>query len=843
MAATGPAVIRDVLLRDGTTLRLQTTIPGDFEDLRAFYGALSDESRYFRFHGYGRTDAVARAEAEATGIDRLALIARLEGRIVAIATYNGLREVGVAEVAFAVADDVQRRGIGTRMLEQLAAIAAERQIHRFDAEVMAANRPMLGVFQHAGFAIRRQGAFGEVTVSLDIDPSEAVLARIDERDHFAAVASLRSILAPRSIAVMGAENEPGNAGRAVLQNIMNAGFTGVVSPVNRAGGIVCSMPAARHLGELRAPPELVVIAAGGEALIELAAEAAEAGARALLVLPPAHRGDEEMTGELEARLLEIVRGSGLRMLGPNSLGVLNTAPAVALNATLAGVVSSGGLAVCSPSGAVGTALLGYAAARRLGISIFASLGDRCDVSTNDLLEFWEQDDRTVAAILYVETFGNPEHFARIAQRVSRKKPILAIKGRRRTPLAREREQSDTAAALRGDTVVDALLHQAGVLRARTGEELFNAAEFFARQPLPQGRQIGIVSNSRGVATLASDSCLNRGLELGRPAGSENPRVLESGAGPADYAAATGELLAEPGIDALTIHYIDRGDGDAAAVLAAVSSASAGQRKPVVASVLRADGQLPGPAPAASAHSGSPEPGFAEAVPAWPGGGAILAPSGPGVPNFLFPESCAAILARAAQRRDWLSRPLGDPPSYPDLDPAAARAVVESVLEREPGGAWLAPADAQPLLGSHGIVIGPGPVDPALAPGALGDVLVGAVFDAELGTVIAVGLGGHRAGLDRTTAFRLLPITDAEADELIDSSPAVASELDGYRGSPLLDRESLRELILRFALLLREAPEIVEADLNPVRCRRRGCTVLAARLRVQRRAPTERVKTW
>src|ERR1035441_595282 len=410
MVASAPEprrLVRDVLLRDGSTLRLQAPTPMDFEDIKAFYDGLSPESRYFRFHGFGRTDTVARAAAEASGVDRLALIGRHDGRVVAAAGYDGLREPGVAEVAFAVADHDQRRGIGMRMLEQLAAIAAGRGIHRFDAEVMASNRPMLGVLEDVGFAGRREG-FGELTVSLDITPTPAVLERIDERDHVASVASLRAILAPSSIAVVGAADAAGNIGRAVLENIIAGGFRGVVIPVDRAGGVVCSMQAARSLAELEVAPELVIITAAGDDVLEFAAEAAAQGARALLVLPAGPEDGEAARGR-EERLLEIVRGGGLRMVGPSSLGVINTAAEVSLNATFTGAsVRAGALAIGSPSGAVGIGLLGRAAARQLGVSMFASLGSRADVSTNDLLECWEQDDRVGAVILYVETFGNPE---------------------------------------------------------------------------------------------------------------------------------------------------------------------------------------------------------------------------------------------------------------------------------------------------------------------------------------------------------------------------------------------------------------------------------------------------
>jgi acetate---CoA ligase (ADP-forming) len=500
-------LVRDVLLRDGSTLHLQAPVPSDFGDIKAFYDGLSPESRYSRFHGYGRTDAAARAAAEASGVDRLALMGRHDGRVVAVASYDGLREPGVAEVSFAVADDRQRHGIGTRMLEQLAAVGAERGLHRFDAEVMPDNEPMLGVFEHAGFAVRRRSSFGELTVSLDITPTEAVQERIDERDHFPAVASLRPVLAPASVAVAGAAAVPGNVGRAVLANIIGGGFQGVVTPVNRAGGVVCSMRAARSMGELEAAPELVIIAAAGDELLEFAADAAVSGARALLVVPAGAEEDGPASAGREQRLLEIVRGAGLRMVGPDSWGVLNTAAEVSLSTTFTGaIVRAGALAIGSQSGGLG--LLGHAAARQLGVSMFVSVGDRADVSTNDLLEWCEEDERTAAVMLYVETFGNPEHFTRIARRVSRKKPILALKGRRSDGLARGEPLSDTAAALRGDAVADALLHQAGVLRFRGGGG-YGVAELLSKTH-PRTADVDTVCGSRSLPGYPGAFCARPG---------------------------------------------------------------------------------------------------------------------------------------------------------------------------------------------------------------------------------------------------------------------------------------------------------------------------------------------
>ncbi|MGZ4328569.1 MAG: bifunctional acetate--CoA ligase family protein/GNAT family N-acetyltransferase [Solirubrobacteraceae bacterium] len=872
-------LVRDVLLRDGSTLRLQAPGPEDYEDIRDFYEQLSPQSKYFRFHGIGRADLVARAAVESSGIDRVSLIARHAGRVIAACSYEGLREPGVAEIALAVADDEQGRGIGTRMLEQLAAIGSERGVRRLDAAVLAVNRVMLGVFRNAGFAVKR-ALFDELNVSVDITPAEAVVQRIDERDHFAALASLRPILAPSSVAIVAAIDTPGNVGRALVENVRNGGFGGVVELVNPAGAPMSAERSVRTLGELEVAPDLVILAVEGDAVLDFAAEAAGKGVKALLVLPAGLERDIEASSGIEDRLLEIVRDAGLRLVGPNSLGLINTAPDVRLNATFTGgSVSSGALAICSPSGAVGIGLLAHTAALGLGISLFASLGNRADVSTNDWLEWCEQDERTAAVILYLDTFGNPEHFTRIARRVSRHKPILAIKGRRSAVRVLAEARSHTAAALRGDEVFDALLYQAGLLRFRSGDELFNAAEFFERQPLPAGRRIGIVSNSVGVATIAADAAAARGLEVGEADDAPNPLIMPIGAGPDDYAAGVGRMLAAPAIDALMVFYVDVYAGDPDAVLETISVTCAGQPKPAVASVVRSDGRR---RPRTRA----------------------------GVPNFLFPESCANVLASAVERREWLSRPLGEVPDYADLDEPAARAIIDGFLDRTPAGGWISLGEAEALLATHEIPVvpsyrcrdleravgvaaeigksvvlkadfdAPGPAGEidAVLRGLLGEaairagwqelqrrmrvagytwigaivqplydsgvsVLVGAVADPDLGPVLAVGLGGRQAGLGRTTAFRLLPLTDADADELIDASRSVAAEIDGFRGSEPLDRQSLREVILRFARLLRCVPEVVEADLNPVRCMTTGCVVLDTRLRIERRGPIERVKTW
>jgi acyl-CoA synthetase (NDP forming) len=346
--------------------------------------------------------------------------------------------------------------------------------------------------------------------------------RIAERDHRAAVASLRAILAPEAIAVVGASRRSGSAGHGVLANVLDGGFAGVATPVSRSGGVVRSIRVAERLADLPETPDLVIIAVPADDVLEVAGEAAAKGARALLVLSEGFAETGDAGRERQEQLLELVRSAGMRLVGPNSLGVTNTDPAVSLNATVAGAaVPAGRLAVCSQSGAIGLGLLGHASARRLGISSFASLGNRADVSTNDLLEYWEDDDRTAAVMLYVQTFGNPERFTRIARRVSQRKPILVVKGLRMAagkdggPVAHRRRDA-------GGRVVDALLRHAGVLRFRSGDELFNAAEFFEAQPLPRGRRIGVVTNSTGLADARRGSVPHARADRARAARNRQP---------------------------------------------------------------------------------------------------------------------------------------------------------------------------------------------------------------------------------------------------------------------------------------------------------------------------------
>src|SRR5919199_4258606 len=886
-------LVRDVILRDGTALRLRSPVPADEPAIKAFFDGLGQQSRYRRFHGFGRTDVPAHDAAHADGDSRVTLLAGLGDRVVAVAGYDRLNEPGAAEVAFAVADELQGRGLGTRMLEQLAEIAAARGLSRFDAEVLSDNRAMIGVFAGAGFDVRRETAYGEVHLALDIRPTERLAERIAARDHRAAVASLRPLLAPRSLAVVGASARPDSRGGQLLRSIVRHGFAGVAAPVNRAGGVVSSVRAVTAAAELPEPPELAIVAVPAPDVLAAVTEAADAGARAVLVISTGFSDTDEPEGRArEDELLAAVRARGVRLVGPNSLGLANTDPDVRLVGLLGRVtVRPGGLALSSQSGALGLALLGHAAARRLGIASFVSLGNRADVSTNDLLEYWADDPRCAVIALYVESFGNPRRFAQVARRVSRRKPILAVKGDRRgLPPA---PASHTAAALGAESAVEALFLQAGVLRVEGTEALFEAAEVLERQPLPAGRRVGIVTNFGGLGRLAGDACATRRLALAVPGEAPRARLAERvpvadrlgdpvdpglGAAAQDYLEAVEALLADDGVDAVLVLHTGLTGVEPGAGLASLEEATAGAAKPVLACVVGADGALPERERAR-------------------------------IPNLRFPESAVRALALAADRREWLSRRTGQRPPPEAVDAGAAPALAARA-PADHGAGWpdhdalvallathgLAPlaaercdspdaavaaaaragrpvalkADFPPpaysgdvdavLLGLEGEaavragwdelarrVAGAGRrwggvlVQPLAGPGA--DVLVGGVAGVDLGPVIGVGMGGRQAGLAGDVAFRLPPLSDLDVDELLSASPGVQAWLAGLRGGPALDRRALRDLVLRLSLLLEQVPEIAELDLNPVRVQAQGCAVLDARVRLAPRPEPRRPKTW
>ncbi len=871
----------DVILRDGSTLRLRAPLAEDADALLEFFTELSDRSRYLRFHGFPALGPkLVEPVLDPDWDDRGALIGSLDGRTVALANWVRLRDPRIAEVAFTVDDRFQRRGIGTRLLEQLAARAAEAGIEEFVAEVLHDNDAMLSVFRAAGFDVTRVADGGEVEVRFPIAPTTTYREQVAARDHVAVRASLEPFFRPSSVAVVGASSRRGNIGGELFRNILAADFSGAAYPVNRKGDSVAGVKGYTAVGEISGGVDLVVICLPGDKVLEAAEEALDAGVRALVVISAGFAEIGREGVDRQEKLLALVRAHGARLVGPNCLGIASSP--VHLNATFAPrSFPSGNIAFSSQSGALGVALLEASESAGLGVTAFVSIGNKADVSSNDLLEWWEDDDETEMVILYLESFGNPRAFNRIAQRLARRKPILALKGG--TTRAGSRAAGSHTAALAGsDAAADALFRDAGVIRARTLDELIDVASLLSAQPVPRGRRVAIVTNAGGLGILAADACDAAGLELPSPSEETKAALTElmpsegSLANPIDMlGGATAEsfervlppVLADPAFDAVIVLYVPTVGADEEEVGAAISRAAAtAVGKPVLCSFLSAKGA---PAGLQSAEK---------------------------VPSFAYPEAAAKALGRAVERGEWLRRPTGTLPDL-DCDREAAEAVLHEALAAG-GDGWLDAAQTRRVLEAYGIplvaehvvptpdaaveaarelgfpvvlktavagahkteqggvildlgdddavraaaeqLVGPVLVQPFVTGGA--ELLAGAVQDPVFGPLVAFGPGGVFAELIGEAQFRLAPLADVDAQELVRSGKA-GRLVAGFRGAPPADESALVDLLLRLSLLADELPEVAELDLNPVLALPDRCVAVDARIRAAYPAQQHRAKSW
>jgi acetate---CoA ligase (ADP-forming) len=886
---TATAVPVDVILRDGSTLRLRAPTDGDVGALIAFFERLSERSRYLRFHGVRHVDAtLVEHFLEPDWLDRGALVGALvtaggEEHVVALAEYARLRDPAVAEVAFTVADELQGRGAATRLLEQLATRAGEAGVETFVAEVLPENAAMLAVFRDAGFEVARTLGGGEVEVRFPIAPTEHFRARVEERDHVGVAASLRPFFAPASVAVIGASRRRGSIGGELFRNIITADFAGAAYPVNRVGEAVAGVRAYRAIDEIPDPVDLAVVCVPGERVLESVEAALLHGVRAICVISAgfAEIGTEGV--ERQERLLALVRAHGARLVGPNCLGI--AVPALGLNATFAPrALPPGRIAFSSQSGALGLALLEKAAERGLGFSAFVSIGNKADVSSNDLLEWWEEDEDTDVVLLYLESFGNPQKFARVAGRVARRKPILALKAG--TSGAGARAASSHTAALAGsDTAVEALFRSAGVLRARNLEELADIATLLSSQPLPKGRRVAVLTNAGGLGILCADACDAAGLELPELADETRQALAAvmpsegSLANPVDLlGSATGEtyaltlppVLRDPGIDAVIVLFVPpvvAGADEVAEAIRATLEREASE-KPVLAVVMSADGT-----PESLRAAGSP------------------------AATFSYPESAARALGVAAERADWLRRPAGAVPTIDGTALEGARLLVETTLATS-DDVWLDPAATRKLLSAYGVPLVPeqmaiGADDAIAAADALGrpvvlktaaagahktesggvalnlesdeeiraaaeriggalvvqpmirggtELLAGVVQDPVFGPLVAFGPGGVLAELIGGAEFRIAPLTDVDADELVRGGKA-GQLVRGFRGAAPADADALVMLVHRLSRLALDLPEVAELDLNPVLALPSGCVAVDARIRLRARPGNRSLKGW
>ena len=766
------------LLIDGTTVLIRPAGPADEEAVRLMHQAMSPDNIYLRFFNVSKQSAIreARRVSRPAGSGHGALLAWFGDRLVGVASYEPAPEPGVAEIAFAVTDDMHGRGVATLLLDHLVSQARLRGVRAFTADTLATNSAMLGVFASAGLTTsrKRSGDVVSTTFPLPLNEASEQLATYQDsvarREQLADVASLRQLLAPASIAVIGASRNPAGVGHAILRNIISAGFAGRIYVVNPHASSVAGWPALAAIAELPEPPDVVVIAVPAASVVSVAQECGRAGAKALVIVTAGVDPAPE--------LLAACRQYGMRLVGPNCFGI--AVPAIGLNATFAGASPSPGVTgLVVQSGGIGIALLEHLARLGLGVSSFASVGDKYDVSSNDLLMWWEQDEVTRLAVLYVESFGSPRRFARTARRVGRKFPVLTVLGGR-SAAGQRAAASHTAATATPLITQEALFAQAGVITTTGLGELVDVAALLGSQPLPRGSRIGIVTNAGGAGVLAADACGDHDLTVAtfsEPAQRRLREVLPGGAvvaGPVDttatvHRAAFGsclEIVASE-VDAVLAITVRTALGDLAPAMLTASLT-----KPLIAVGL--DQQ--------------------ESV-------QILRRGDRAVPSYLYPESAARALGQVTRYSNWLASGPGVVPELAGIDTGRARAIVADFLSGHRLGGWLPdPAD---LLSCYGLA-------PEQADGGLA-VLIEVTHEPVFGPVVAFSLRSEVSDLLGDRIARLAPLTDVDADELIRGLRA-APLLLGHGGTAPVDLSALAQALLRVSRLADDLDEIAELEL-------------------------------
>lgn len=881
----------DVVLRDGSTVHIRVMRASDEAGLCALLTSLSTESRWLRFYCLQNSAGLAaEAHREANLDHAFGLIATSgnDERVVGHAFYVAVDDQH-AEVAFTIANDFQGRGLGTILLCQLAEVAAANGIKVFEADVVAANHSMLRVFRASGFPIEVSANAGQLHVVFPTSLTGEARKQFERRESIASVNALKLFFEPRAVAVIGASRQRGTIGGEIFHNLLSYGFKGQVYPVNPAASEIENVPAYSSVEAIPGPVDLAVIIVPAAKVIEVAAACARKNVKALVVISAGFSETGKEGKSRQAELMKVCRGAGMRLIGPNCMGIANTNPAVLLDATFAPVVPPHGrVGFSSQSGALGLAIMEFANSLGLGISTFVSVGNKADISGNDLLRYWETDPDTDVILLYLESFGNPRKFAEIARRVGRKKPIAVVKSGRSAAGARATSSHTGALIAASDVTVDALFRQAGVVRTDTLSELFDVASLLANQPLPKGRRVGIITNAGGPAILCADACEARGLEVSvlsessqqslrafLPAGASvgNPVDMIASA-PADHYRRAIEIVGnDDNIDSLIVIFtpplVTRADDVAKAIVEAVAYTD--KNKPVLSVFLSAQ-----PAPAA------------------------LRDSAIRIPSYSFPETAAIALARATRYQQWRERRKTYPARFEDIRTDEAAAIVAAALAR--GDCWLTPAEVAALLSCYGLPlieerivknadeagaaaeqIGGEVALKAIAPGLLhkteagavrlhlngGDVvraaaremnevltsgghtptgyvvqrmaqrgvemLVGVVHDPQFGPVLACGAGGVQVELLKDVSVRITPLSKDDASDMIRELKTYPL-LTGFRGSAAMDVSALEEGLLRVSTMVEDIPQIAELDCNPFVVHERGATILDARIRVTTVAP-------
>ncbi len=879
----------DVLLKNGQALHIRPIRPDDAEREHRFFQRVGPESVYHRFFGM-KLDLSPEELKHFTTLDydnRMALIATVGDEMVAVGRYDVLDEQSdddnkVAEVAFLVEDAFQGRGIGRHLLQHLTVYARSRGITEFEAYVLAENVAMMRLFRDSGYRLTRQLDEGIFRVEFPIDYSVEAREAEWEHEKRAVTASLMPVLYPTSVAVIGASRNPKSIGGRLFKNILMGDFTGTVYPVNPGAPFVHSIAAYPSVLDIPGPVDLALVVVPSQHVKQAIDECGKKGVKGVVVISAGF--SEVGEAELEQAIVTSARRYGMRMVGPNCMGVLNSDPNISLDAQFGPTFPPhGNVAMSSQSGALGLAILEQAAELGIGISTFVSLGNRADVSANDLLLYWEDDPASDVILLYMESFGNPRRFGRLARRVSKKKPVVVVKAGRSSAGARA-AASHTGSLASLDVAVDALFRRSGVIRTNTLHQLFEVTTLLANQPLPHGRRVAVLTNAGGPGILAADAIEGQDLELpvfsdelqaqikehlSGMAAPHNPVDMIASAGPDEYRECLKLLLQSDEVDAVIAIYIPTAPEGTEEIVASIRSAVAeyGGEKTAIGVFMGSSAKVPeGPADSR-------------------------------LPVFTYPESAARALASAVHYREWREKEEGAFPAFDDIDREAARTAVRSSLRRlGTDGGWLNSDEIKAILGAYGIpvarervvhtedeavaageeiggplalkVIAPSALHKSdvggVALGVLGEpgireayrqvigavddvegvlvqefvgegheVIVGMTEDPLFGPLIVFGLGGIFVELMQDVSFRINPLTDVDAKEML-SEVKSAKLLEGYRGGAGGDLDAIQELLLRLSVLVEHVTEIAEIDLNPVKVLPpgKGAVVVDARIKIR-----------
>jgi acetate---CoA ligase (ADP-forming) len=876
----------DAVLRDGSTVRIRPARPDDRDRLEDYFIAMSPESRRLRFWGASvDIRGVSAAALDQDYVRHLTLLAfsgGSQGTVVGGAQYLAIDEHR-AEVSFSVADEVQGHGLGSILLERLAAAAEANGVHTFVAQVLPENHVMIDVFRQSGFDVSIRATPGSIDVEFPTSTTPEAVERFDRRRVEASVNAVRALLSPSAIAVIGASRDPDSIGGRLFHNLIDGEFHGPVYPINPSADVVHGVPAYPSVREAPGPVDVAFVAVPAAAVADAARDAADRHVRGLVVISS---GFAEIGGDGPARqreLLEVCRASGMRLIGPNCMGVVNTDPEIRMNGTFASTRPPvGRVGFLSQSGALGLAVMEHASRLGLGLSSFVSVGNKADIDANDLIAYWGRDERTDVVLLYLESISDSRRFARLAPAVAHETPIVVVKSGRSTAGARAAASHTGSLLAASDVTVDALFRQSGVIRTETLEEMFDVATLLANQPAPAGNRVGIVTNAGGLGILCADTCEAEGLEipplaaetaeslaafLPAEASTGNPVDMVASADGDDYRRTIVEVARDPGIDAVIVLYIPP-----------LESAA----PDVARGIVEAANELQGEVPILTTFMST------RGLPEQLRGAQVR------LPSYTFPEQAAIALARASAYGAWRARPRGRIPTYPDVRMDEAAGVVATALERADG--WLDPSEVDRLLACYGVptvasgraatpdeaagvaariggpvalkAVGPdlvhkselGAVALGIPPNQVADraramtdeirghgteptgfvvqrmvsegveMFVGMTHDPVFGPVLAVGAGGTAVELTKDIAVRITPITDLDAPEMVRELETFPL-LDGYRGAQRMDVSAIEHVLLRVSALVEDQPAISELDLNPVMALADGAVVVDARVRV------------